>query len=68
MSETIGSEIPPDKVAAGKEKDESAGAEVSGRKRSLLYTCFNCGAGNYIDPNADPMAFSCWRCGNVHPV
>jgi predicted RNA-binding Zn-ribbon protein involved in translation (DUF1610 family) len=69
MSETIESGKPEGEIQVGKEKDESAGAEVAGRgKKSLLYTCYNCGAGNYIDPNSDPSAFSCWRCGNIHPV
>jgi hypothetical protein len=47
----------------GAEKDEAAGAEVAGRGRKLLYTCFADGAGNYVDPSW--KWFSCWRCGNL---
>jgi hypothetical protein len=51
------------KTGVGKEKDDGAGAEVAGRSRMLLYTCFNDGAGNYVDPNW--TSFTCWRCGNL---
>ena len=51
------------KTGVGKEKDESAGAEVAGRGRQLLYTCFNDGMGNYVDPKWE--SFTCWRCGTV---
>jgi|GEM_PF-2398016 len=46
----------------GKPTDESDSAEVGGRARNLLYTCYSCGAGNYVDPKA--TSFSCWRCGS----
>jgi len=54
---------PEGKGGIGKEKDESGNAEVAGRKRQLLYTCFNDGAGNYVDPSW--TWFTCWRCGNL---
>ena len=38
-------------TGVGKEKDDGAGAEVAGRSRMLLYTCFNDGAANYTDPD-----------------
>jgi hypothetical protein len=48
----------------GKERDENAADEVAGRSnRLLLYTCFNDGAGNYVDPSW--TWFTCWRCGNL---
>jgi hypothetical protein len=48
---------------AGLEKDDAQGAEVAGRAKRILYTCWNDGAGNYIDPAW--TWFSCWRCGTV---
>jgi len=36
-------------------------AEVAGRERQLMYYCFNCGAGNYVEPSW--KWFTCWRCG-----
>jgi hypothetical protein len=49
----------------GLEKDPNESAEVGGRgKKYLLYTCFNDGAGNYVDPDA--KWFSCWRCGSTY--
>jgi len=39
------------------------GAEAGGRGRKLLYTCFNDGAGNYVD--SDWKWFTCWRCGTL---
>ena len=50
------------KGGSGKEKEESAGAEVAGRSRQAIYTCFNDGASNYVDPKWE--WFTCWRCGN----
>jgi hypothetical protein len=47
----------------GKEKDESESAEVAGRGSQILYTCFNDGAGNYVDPNW--KWWTCWRCGTT---
>jgi hypothetical protein len=56
---------PEGKGGPGKEKEESADAEVAGRgKQLVLYTCFNDGgAGSYIDP--DWKWFTCWRCGQL---
>lgn len=38
--------------------------DAGGRSRTLLYTCWNDGAGNYVDPNA--KWWSCWRCGSTY--
>ncbi len=48
----------------GKEAGENQTAEVAGRSKALLYTCFNDGAGNYIDPNWE--WFQCWKCGSIY--
>jgi hypothetical protein len=50
-----------EKTVVGKRTPDE-GAEVSGRGKSFLYTCYNCGAGNYVDPKF-ASTFSCWRCG-----
>ncbi|MEY2518589.1 MAG: hypothetical protein QOF24_348 [Verrucomicrobiota bacterium] len=49
----------------GREK-ESDGAEVAGRGRQALQTCFNCGAENYVDPNWS--WFTCWKCALKKPL
>ena len=66
MAEAKADENPDGKGGAGKEKDESEGAQVSGRGRQLIYTCFQCGAQNYVDPNW--TWFTCWRCEFKKPV
>jgi len=67
MKEIKAETKPEGKGGKGQEKDETAGAEVAGRgKRMLLYTCFNDGAGNYVDPSW--TWFSCWRCGGLYYV
>jgi len=38
--------------------------EAGGRGRQMLYTCFNDGAGNYVDSNW--RWFTCWRCGALN--
>jgi hypothetical protein len=63
MTETKPERTPEGKGGPGKEKEESADAEVAGRSKGLLYTCFNDGAGNYVDPSW--TWFTCWRCGNL---
>ena len=41
------------------------GAEVGGRRHHrLLYTCWNDGAGNYVD--ASWSYFTCWKCGALN--
>jgi hypothetical protein len=55
------SENVPSKGNIGRQTDQSDGAEVGGRAKPFLYTCYNCGAGNYVDPSW--THFSCWRCG-----
>jgi hypothetical protein len=54
----------PGKGGLGQKKDDAGGAEVAGRSRKLIYTCFNDGAGNYIDP--DWKWFTCWYCGMTY--
>jgi hypothetical protein len=46
----------------GREKPDDS-SEVAGRGRQILYTCYNDGAGNYIDPSW--KYWSCWRCGTT---
>jgi hypothetical protein len=41
----------------GREKE----SEVAGRGKGFIYTCWNDGAGNYVDP--DWEWYTCWRCG-----
>ena len=38
-----------------------AEAEASGRSRHRIFTCINCGAGNYYEPSWN--AINCWSCG-----
>jgi hypothetical protein len=45
---------------------KDSGAEASGRGRQLLYSCFNCGAQNYVD--SDWTWFTCWQCNLQKPV
>jgi hypothetical protein len=58
---------------SGKKPDQAGGSgtekggdasEAGGRGRQLLYTCFNDGAGNYVDSNW--RWFTCWRCGALN--
>jgi hypothetical protein len=46
----------------GSPSPDDANAEVGGRSKGMLYTCYFCGAGNYVDP-AKAALYSCWRCG-----
>ena len=66
MTEETPGEKREEQPVLGKEKDEAAGAEVAGRARTLLYTCLNDGAGNYIQP--DWKWFTCWRCGGLYYI
>jgi hypothetical protein len=50
----------------GPGKKEPDAGEASGRGRQLLYSCFNCGAQNYVDP--DWTWFTCWQCNLQKPV
>jgi hypothetical protein len=60
--EKVGKRPADQKGGFGAETDPGTVAEVAGRgKRMLLYTCFACGVGNYVDP--DWTYFACWRCG-----
>jgi hypothetical protein len=45
----------------GMEKDDTQDAEVAGRAKRILYTCWNDGAANYVNPAWN--WFTCWRCG-----
>ena len=50
----------------GRGKDAPDGAEVGGRSRQLDYTCFNCGAVNYVE--SDWTWFTCWKCNLQKPL
>jgi hypothetical protein len=54
---------PDEQGGSGTEKGADAG-EAGGRGRSMLYTCFNDGAGNYVDGSW--RWFTCWRCGALN--
>ncbi len=43
--------------------EEPDSSEVAGRGKKLLYTCYNDGAGNYVDLDWDWA--QCWRCGQT---
>jgi hypothetical protein len=47
-------------------EQETDNAEASGRSRQSVYTCFNCGALNYVDP--DWTWFTCWKCNLQKPL
>ena len=53
----------PDQEGGGGAEKEDAG-EAGGRGRTLLYTCFNDGAGNYV--SGSWRWFTCWRCGALN--
>jgi hypothetical protein len=44
----------------------AGGAEVAGKGRQLMSTCFNCGAQNYVE--ADWTWFTCWKCNLQKPL
>jgi hypothetical protein len=44
----------------------AGGAEVAGKGRQLIYTCFNCGAQNYVE--SDWSWFTCWKCNLQKPL
>jgi hypothetical protein len=48
------------------EETQSGGSEVGGRSRQLLYTCFSCGAANYVQ--SDWTWFTCWKCNLQKPL
>ncbi len=55
----------PDQEGGGGTEKEADPNEAGGRhRRTLLYTCFNDGAGNYIHSNWH--WFTCWRCGALN--
>ena len=49
----------------GREKGADSG-EAGGRSAQSVYTCFNCGALNYVDPSW--TWFTCWKCNLQKPV
>jgi predicted RNA-binding Zn-ribbon protein involved in translation (DUF1610 family) len=65
MAEEKPERKPDGKGGAGKEKNESEGAEVAGRGKRVLYICPFCGAQNYVD--SDWTWFVCWNCGSGGP-
>jgi hypothetical protein len=66
MTEAKADPNPDGQGGVGKEKDESTGAEVSGRGRQLVLICPQCGAQNYADPNWTWV--TCWKCQSQKPV
>jgi len=50
-------------IVVGREKDDAGGDEVAGREKGIIYTCFICGAANYVP--LDATTFSCWRCSSI---
>ena len=56
--------VPDGPTGVGMQQDPSKGSEAGGRGRSLLYVCWNDGAGNYVDPSW--KSFTCWRCGSIY--
>ncbi|MBV8587540.1 MAG: hypothetical protein JO331_14420 [Verrucomicrobia bacterium] len=53
----------PEQIGGTAEKEAAAGGEVGGRAK-LLYTCWNCSAGNYVE--ASWSWFTCWSCGALN--
>jgi hypothetical protein len=45
----------------GLEKPPAEAGEAAGRSRYRIFTCSNCGAGNYYEPSWN--AINCWSCG-----
>jgi hypothetical protein len=54
----------PDKEGGSGVEKEADGAEAGGRRRTVLYTCWHDGAGNYVHSNWS--WFTCWRCGALN--
>jgi hypothetical protein len=54
-----------DKGGPGKEPDPGS-TEVTGKGRQMMYTCFSCGAQNYVE--ADWTWFTCWKCNLQKPL
>jgi hypothetical protein len=40
--------------------------EVAGRKRTIIYTCYNCGAECSVPE--DQNSFTCWKCGSMSGI
>jgi DNA-directed RNA polymerase subunit M/transcription elongation factor TFIIS len=40
--------------------------EVAGRKRTIIYTCYNCGAECSVPE--DQNSFTCWKCGAMSGI
>ena len=47
-------------------EDGAAAGEAGGRGAQSVYTCINCGAQNYVDPNWS--WFTCWKCNLQKPL
>jgi hypothetical protein len=64
MADENAGKKPTDKQGGkGGEKGGDAG-EAGGRGSQLLYTCFNDGAGNYVQSGW--TYFTCWKCGALN--
>ena len=63
MADEKSGKKPEKEGGSGAEKGDSE--EAGGRHcRTMLYTCFNDGAGNYVSANWS--WFTCWRCGALN--
>lgn len=60
-----GEQMKSENGGRGEEK-ENGGADAGGRSRQVIYSCFNCGAENYVDPNW--TWFTCWKCDMKKPL
>src|SRR4051812_31824620 len=62
MSSPEPNEADPKQRHTGLEKPVAGAEEAGGRSRHRMFTCKNCGAGNYYEPSWN--AINCWRCGH----
>ncbi|MBV8587539.1 MAG: hypothetical protein JO331_14425 [Verrucomicrobia bacterium] len=53
----------PDQDGGTAEKEAPAEGEVAGRHK-VLYVCWRCGAGNWVQANWS--WFTCWDCGALN--
>ena len=63
MADEKSGKKPDEQGGTGKDKGGDSG-EAGGRAKSDLWTCFNDGAGNYVDPAW--TYFICWSCGALN--
>ena len=63
MADEKSGKKPGEQGGTGKDKGGDSG-EAGGRAKTDLWTCFNDGAGNYVDPGW--TYFICWSCGALN--